>query len=126
VRVNPGLLSDCGTIIGRVFEDKNFDGEQQEGEAGIANAVVILDDGTRITTDVNGLYSVANVLSGARSGVLDLTSVPGYTFAPNQKIKANNSQSRLVRLAPGGLARMNFAVMPAVFEASRPEASNNE
>jgi uncharacterized repeat protein (TIGR01451 family) len=126
VRVNPGLLSDCGTIIGRVFEDKNFDGEQQEGELGIANAVVILDDGTRITTDVNGLYSIANVLSGARSGVLDLTSVPGYTFAPNQKVKANNSQSRLVRLAPGGLARMNFAVTPAVFEASRSEASNNE
>ncbi len=117
IRVSPGLISDCGTIIGRVFEDKNFDGEQQRDEPGMANAVVILDDGTRITTDVNGLYSIANVLSGARTGVLDLTSVPGYTFAPNQKVKERNSQSRLVRLAPGGLSRMNFAIMPVNSEA---------
>jgi hypothetical protein len=52
---------------------------------------------------------------------LDLTSVPGYTFAPNQKIKERNSQSRLVRLAPGGLSRMNFAVMPVNVEASSHE-----
>jgi uncharacterized repeat protein (TIGR01451 family) len=121
IRVSPGLISDCGTIIGRVFEDKNFDGEQQTNEPGIANSVIILDDGTRITTDVNGLYSIANVLSGARTGVLDLTSIPGYTFAPNHKVKERNSQSRLVRLAPGGLSRMNFAVMPVNSEATTHE-----
>jgi uncharacterized repeat protein (TIGR01451 family) len=121
IRISPGLIADCGTIVGRVFEDKNFDGEQQSYEPGMANAVVILDDGTRITTDVNGLYSIANVLSGARTGVLDLTSVPGYTFAPNRQVKERNSQSRLVRLAPGGLSRMNFAVMPVNSEASPHE-----
>jgi uncharacterized repeat protein (TIGR01451 family) len=125
IRVSPGLLTDCGTIIGRVFDDKNFDGEQQPDEPGIANAVVILDDGTRITTDSNGLYSVMNVLSGARTGVLDLTSVPGYTFAPNQKVKERNSQSRLVRLAPGGLVRMNFGVTPVV-KSVASEASHHE
>lgn len=121
IRVSPGIIADCGTIIGRVFEDKNFDGEQQPNEPGIANSVIILDDGTRITTDVNGLYSIANVLSGARTGVLDLTSIPGYRFAPNHKVKERNSQSRLVRLAPGGLSRMNFAVMPVNSEATTHE-----
>jgi uncharacterized repeat protein (TIGR01451 family) len=112
VRVNAGLLSDCGLILGRVFEDKNFDGEQQPGEPGLANAVVMLDDGTKVTTDVNGLYSIANVQSGNRSGVLDLTSVPGYDIAPNRVSKERNSQSRLVQLAPAGMVRMNFAVTP--------------
>jgi uncharacterized repeat protein (TIGR01451 family) len=112
VKVRSGILSDCGTLIGRVFEDKNFDGEQQTGEAGIPNAVVILDDGNRISTDVNGLFSVANVISGSRTGVLDLSSVPGYNIAPNHKVRERNSQSRLVRLEPGGLVRMNFAVTP--------------
>ncbi|MBD2329351.1 DUF11 domain-containing protein [Alkalinema sp. FACHB-956] len=119
LRIRPGLLSDCGTLIGRVFEDKNFDGEQQPGEPGIPNAVVILDDGNRITTDANGLFSVANVISGYRTGVLDLSSIPGYTFAPNRKFKERNSQSRLVHLSPGGLVRMNFAVTPAAQEVAK-------
>jgi hypothetical protein len=119
VKVRSGILSDCGTLIGRVFEDKNFDGEQQTGEPGIANAVVILDDGNRITTDVNGLFSVANVIAGSRTGVLDLSSVPGYDFAANRKFRERNSQSRLVRLEPGGLVRMNFAVTPTLREVMK-------
>lgn len=113
LRVRNGILTDCGTIVGRVFEDKNFDGEQQPGERGIPNAVIFLDDGNRITTDQNGMFSIANVLSGYRTGVLDLSSVPGYTLAPNQKFHERDSQSRLVHLEPGGLVRMNFAVTPA-------------
>jgi uncharacterized repeat protein (TIGR01451 family) len=119
MKVRPGLLSDCGVIIGRVFDDKNFDGEQQPQEPGIPNAVIFLDDGNRITTDAKGLFSVSNVLSGARTGVLDLTSIPGYTLASDQPLKTNRqNQSRFVRLAPGGLVRMNFAVTPRSLPSS--------
>jgi uncharacterized repeat protein (TIGR01451 family) len=118
LRVRSGLLSDCGTLLGRVFVDKNADGEQQPGEPGVPNAVIILDDGNRITTDRQGMYHVANVLSGSRTAVLDQTSVPGYTLAPNSQLIERNSQSRLVKLSPGGLARMNFAVTPAAKEAA--------
>ncbi|MBE9210716.1 DUF11 domain-containing protein [Nostoc sp. LEGE 06077] len=111
--IRPGIVADCGTIIGRVFEDKNFDGEQQNGEPGIPNAVIFLENGNRITTDPNGLFSVANVLPGSHTGVLDLSSVPGYTLAPNRKFRERNTQSRWVRLEPGGLVRMNFAVTPS-------------
>ncbi|MGD1953614.1 MAG: hypothetical protein ACFB14_28810 [Leptolyngbyaceae cyanobacterium] len=114
--IRPGILSDCGSIIGRVFVDKNFDGEQQSGEAGVPNAVIYLDDGNRIIADPDGLFSMANVVSGNRVGVLDLSSLPGYTLAPNLYRLENNSQSRLVRLEPGGLVRMNFAVTPTFGE----------
>lgn len=120
LRIRPGIVSDCGTIIGRVFIDKNFDGEQQPGEPGIPNAVVFLQDGNRITTDPNGLFSLGNVLPGSHTGVLDLSSVPGYKLAPNKKFRDRNSQSRLVRLEPGGLVRMNFAVTPISEEAVKP------
>ncbi|HEY9597295.1 MAG TPA: hypothetical protein V6D33_06455 [Cyanophyceae cyanobacterium] len=113
LRIRPGILSDCGTLVGRVFVDKNFDGEQQPGEPGVPNAVIYMDDGNRITTDANGLFSLANVIAGNRTGTLDLTSLPGYSLAPNLYFIEGNSQSRLVRLEPGGLARMNFAVTPA-------------
>lgn len=116
LKIRPGIVSDCGTIIGRVFIDKNFDGEQQAGEPGVPNAVIFLEDGNRIITDPNGLFSLANALPGNHTGVLDLSSVPGYTLAPNEKFRERNSQSRLVRLEPGGLVRMNFAVTPAFQE----------
>jgi uncharacterized repeat protein (TIGR01451 family) len=112
VRLNAGLLSNCGTIIGRVFEDRNFDGEQQDGEPGIPNAVVYLEDGNRITSDPNGLFSVKCALPGYHTGVLDPMSVPGYKIAPNHRFIERNSESRLVRLAPGSMVRMNFAVVP--------------
>jgi uncharacterized repeat protein (TIGR01451 family) len=116
LRIGEGILSDCGTLVGRVFVDKNFDGEQQPGEPGVPNAVIFMDDGNRITTDPNGLFSLANVIGGNRTGTLDLSSLPGYALAPNLYFIEGNSQSRLVRLAPGGMARMNFAVTPAYGE----------
>jgi uncharacterized repeat protein (TIGR01451 family) len=112
LRIRPGILSDCGSLIGRVFIDKNFDGEQQPGEPGVPNAVIYMDDGNRIVTDANGLYSLGSVLSGTRTLAIDLTSVPGYTLAPNLYFIERNSQSRLVKLAPGALSRVNFAVTP--------------
>ncbi len=112
VDVRNGLLTDLGTIVGRVFVDKNFDGEQQYGEPGVPNAVVCMENGNRIVTDKDGLFSVANVLPGWHTGVLDLTSVPGYTYAPNPYVLSSESQVRAVRLEPGGMARMNFAVTP--------------
>jgi uncharacterized repeat protein (TIGR01451 family) len=116
LKIRPGLLSNCATLIGRVFVDKNFDGEQQSGEAGIPNAVIYMDDGNRIITDANGMFSVANVIAGNRTGTLDLTSLPGYIQAPNLYRIDKNSQSRLVKLAPSGMGRMNFAVTPAFGE----------
>ncbi|WOD40589.1 hypothetical protein [Nodosilinea sp. E11] len=114
--IRPGIVSDCGTIVGRVFVDRNFDGQQQPGEPGVPNAVVFMDDGNRILTDPDGLFSLANVLPGYRVGTLDLYSLPGYTLAPNLYRIEENSASRFVRLSPGGLGRMNFAVTPTFGE----------
>jgi len=116
LRIRQGILSDCGTLIGRVFVDKNFDGEQQPNEPGVPNAVIYMDDGNRIVTDANGLYSLANVISGYRSAALDLTSLPGYSLAPNKYFIETNSPSRLVKLSPGSMVRVNFGVTPAFSE----------
>ena len=119
VVVRPGIVSDCGTLIGRVFEDKNFDGEQQPGEPGIPNAVVFLEDGNRVMTDPDGLFSLPYVLAGFHTGTLDLTSLPGYSLAPNLYRIDKNSSARSVRLEPSGMARMNFAVTPTYREGVR-------
>ena len=112
LQLESGIIRDAGTLIGRVFVDKNFDGEQQVGEPGVPNAVIYLDNGNRIITDPEGLFSVSNVLPGYHTGTLDLTTIPEYGLAPNLRFSEQNSSSRLVQLEPGGLVRMNFAVTP--------------
>jgi uncharacterized repeat protein (TIGR01451 family) len=119
IRIRPGILSDCGTIIGRVFHDKNYDGEQQKNEPGIANAVIYMDDGNRIITDKNGIYTLSNVIAGNRTATIDLSSLPGYALAPNKNFIEKNSHSRLVKLAPGSMVRINFSVTPAFGEQQR-------
>jgi uncharacterized repeat protein (TIGR01451 family) len=120
VKVTPGLVSNCGTILGRVFVDKNFDGEQQTGEIGVPNAAIYMDDGNRITTDKDGLFSLKCALPGYRNGSLDLTTLPGYTLAPNRRFVERNSPGRLVHLSPGGMVRMNFGVTPTFQEQVKP------
>lgn len=114
--IRPGLLNDCGTLIGKVFVDKNFDGEQQAGEPGVPNAVIYLEDGSRITTDADGLYSLKNVCPGYHTGILDLTSIPGYELAPNPRRREQRSPSRLFKMSPGAMVRLNFAVTPSAGE----------
>jgi uncharacterized repeat protein (TIGR01451 family) len=117
--IRQGLIRDTGTLIGRVFVDKNFDGQQQANEPGIPNAVIYLDDGNRVTTDPNGLFSVQSAVAGYRTGTLDLSSLPGYSLAPNLYFSERNSPSRLVKLAPGGIVRMNFGVTPTAREVKK-------
>jgi uncharacterized repeat protein (TIGR01451 family) len=117
--IRQGLIRDTGTLLGRVFVDKNFDGQQQPNEPGIPNAVIYLDDGNRITTDANGLFSVQAAVAGYRTGTLDFSSLPGYSLAPNLHFKERNSPSRLVKLAPGGIVRMNFGVTPTAREVKK-------
>jgi len=111
VRLRQGLLTDTGTIVGRVWIDRNRDGEQQRGEPGLPGAVVMLDDSTRIVADANGLFSVPTVTAGWHAAAIDMASVPGYTLA-RPRFRERNSQSRMVRLSPGGLVRLNFGVVP--------------
>lgn len=125
LKIRQGILSDCGSLIGRVFVDKNFDGEQQPGEPGVPNAVIFMDDGNRITTDPDGLFSLSCLLPGQRTGTLDLSSLPGYSLAPNEYRIQDNSQSRLVQISPGGMERINFAVTPTFREVAPAEGTEN-
>lgn len=114
VQIRQGILSDTGTLLGRVFVDTNQDGEQQRGEPGIPDAVVVLDDSTRIVTDANGLFSVPTVPAGYHAAVLDFRSVPGFVLARNTRFLERRGPARLIHLEPGGLARANFGLLPRV------------
>ena len=58
VRVIPDPTFDCADIIGKVFDDKNADGYQDEGEPGIANVRLATVRGLIITTDAQGRFHI--------------------------------------------------------------------
>ena len=120
IQIRDGLLSDTGTLIGRVFEDLNQDGEQERGEPGLPNVSVLLDDSTIVVSDVNGLFSVPTVTPGYHTATLDFRTAPGYVVAPNHRFIERATPTRLVHLEPGGLARVNFGLQKRSPAKARP------
>jgi large repetitive protein len=107
VRVTPSPLFDCGEIIGKVFDDRNGNGYQDDGELGIAGARVATVNGLLITADQYGRYHVTcAAVPNARIGSnfilkLDPGSLPG-----GYQITTENP--RVVRLTRGKITELNF------------------
>lgn len=59
VRVIPDALFDCTDVIGTVYDDKNANGYQDQGEPGLANVRVATVNGVLVTTDAEGRYHIA-------------------------------------------------------------------
>ena len=75
VRADFGIISRS-EISGIVFYDANDDGEYNRGDVGIKDAVLTLEDGKRVTTQVDGTYSIRNASVGEHKITLDLNSLP--------------------------------------------------
>jgi len=107
VRVIPDPLFDCSDLIGKVFDDKNINGYQDEGEPGLAGVRVVTPRGLLITTDDYGRFHIAcadvpNELHGSNFLMkLDTRTLPsGY--------RVTTENPRVVRLTRGKLVKLNF------------------
>ncbi len=107
VRVIPDPLFDCSDLIGKVFDDKNINGYQDEGEPGLAGVRVVTPRGLLITTDDYGRFHIAcadvpNELHGSNFLMkLDTRTLPsGY--------RLTTENPRVVRLTRGKLVKLNF------------------
>ncbi len=109
VSIGPDLLLDCTDVIGKVFDDGNGNGVQDEGERGIANARLVTVNGLLVTSDANGRYHIAcaatpNAMIGGNFVLkLDEASLPtGYG------VTGGNPKG--VRLTAGVMQRVDFTV----------------
>jgi len=107
VRVIPDPLFDCSDLIGKVFDDKNRNGYQDEGEPGLAGVRVATPRGLLVTTDDYGRFhitcaDVPNELHGSNFIMkLDERTLPsGY--------RVTTENPRVVRLTRGKLVKLNF------------------
>jgi uncharacterized repeat protein (TIGR01451 family) len=103
VTVTLDPLFDLGTIIGKVFEDRNGDGWQDRDEPGVPGAMIVLDNGDYSITDEYGRYHFPAVKPGHRLVKINLLSLPpGSTVTTDEAL--------VVSVTPGLLAKANFGV----------------
>ncbi len=141
VRILPEAIFDCSDVIGKVFEDHNGNGYQDDPtagrdggitdqtyygdgkggkggklgvapqpeptvERGIPGVRLVSPDGTVITTDENGLFSVPCAALPADRGSNFILKLDERTLPTGFRPTTENP--RVVRLTPGLMAEINF------------------
>jgi CshA-type fibril repeat protein len=96
----------CSEVIGKVFDDKNQDGQQDEGEPGIAGARLATVNGDIITTDEYGRYSVPCAAIPEDIGSTFLLKLDPRSLPTGYRLTTENPKT--VRLTQGTMRRMNF------------------
>lgn len=99
VEVREGLFSDSGFLLGKVFEDINGNGIQDNYEPGIPKISLIMEDGTVIVTDAAGRYSVPNITKGTHVIRLDQRVLPGGPFVkakPQEEAPAKETMTQKI------------------------------
>ena len=113
VRLRPLLFTDGFTVIGRVTEGGCRDPESKR--TGIAGIRLLLEDGTFVVTDKDGLYHFEGVRPGRHVVQLDRASMPA-THEPvacdSDTRQAGSATSRFVESAGGLLKRVDFQLRP--------------
>ncbi|MCH8059597.1 MAG: OmpA family protein [Proteobacteria bacterium] len=94
---------DLGTVIGKVFHDKDGDGWLDPGEEGIAGAMVVLDSGVYALTDTHGRYHFPAIKPGQRMLKINLPRISGNA-------RATTGERQVLSVTPGLLAKANFGV----------------
>lgn len=98
---------DCGEIIGKVFDDKNRNGYQDEGEPGLPGVRVATVRGVLITTDAHGRFHVACAdLPEKRIGSNFIMKLDTRTLPSGYSLTTENP--RVVRLTAGKMTKLNF------------------
>ena len=107
VRVVPEPTFDCSDIIGKVFDDQNANGYQDEGEPGIPNVRLATARGLLVTTDSEGRFHVAcAVIPQAQRGSNFIMKLDERTLPSGYRITTENP--REVRATRGKLVKLNF------------------
>ena len=112
VQVLPGVFSDRGFVLGSVWADCNRNAQRDAGEPGIPGVRLFLEDGTHVTTDGQGKYSLYGVRAQTHVLKLDRTTLPAGAGAPVLLANRNagDGGSRFVDMKNGDLHQADFAV----------------
>jgi uncharacterized repeat protein (TIGR01451 family) len=124
VSIVPDPLFDLGTVIGKVFHDENENGRQDKGEPTVGGAKIVMEDGTVITTDKNGMYHLEGIMPGRHLFKIVMSTVPeGATLTTEEAVVIDVTKGLMrkvnfgLRLPEGGVKTRPFTIST---DTSRP------
>jgi large repetitive protein len=107
VSITPSAVFDCAELLGKVFEDSNRNGVQDDGERGLPAVRLATVNGQLITTDSFGRYHLTcAAVPDARIGSNFVLKVDPRTLPAGYALTQDNPQS--IRLTRGKFGEMNF------------------
>ncbi|MFC1668065.1 SdrD B-like domain-containing protein, partial [Chlamydiota bacterium] len=115
VRIAIDPLFDLGTVIGKVFNDVNKNGIQDEDELGVAGVRLVTEYGVIVYTDFDGKYHIPAVRPGRHVIKIDKDTLPAGS-------EVLTEEAYLVKITEGLLAKVNFAVTIPEEEITDPFA----
>ncbi len=118
VRIAPDPIFDCSDIIGKVFNDRNGNGIQEEGEEGLSEVTVTTVYGLLITTDEFGRYHVpCAAIPDAFLGSNFIMKLDESTLPFGFLMTSENPE--IVRVTRGKLTKLNFGA--AIYRLAKIE-----
>lgn len=121
VRVIPDPVFDCSDVIGKVFDDRNANGYQDEGEPGIPNVRLATVRGLLITTDAEGRYHVTcAMVPNEFRGSNFIMKLDERTLPSGYRVTTENP--RIIHLTRGKMGKLNFGA--AIHRVVRLELSD--
>ena len=99
-------IFDCTDVIGKVYDDRNQNGYQDQGEPGLAGVRIATVRGELITTDQYGRYHVPCQALPAEIGSNIILKVDTRSLPSGYRMTTENP--RVMRATAGKMVRVNF------------------
>jgi uncharacterized repeat protein (TIGR01451 family) len=107
VRVIPDPTLDCSDVIGKVFDDANLNGYQDEGEMGLPGVRVVTARGLITTADKYGRFHITcAVVPDPDRGSNFILKVDDRSLPSGYRITTENP--RVLRATRGKMLKFNF------------------
>ena len=107
VRVIPDPTFDCTDVIGKVFDDRNLNGQQDAGERGLSGVRVVTARGLIATSDEYGRFNIiCAVVPDEIRGSSFIVKLDERTLPTGYRVTTENP--RVQRATRGKMLRFNF------------------
>ena len=111
VKVTGGVFTREACIVGKVYADCDGNAAQNKGEPGVPGVTLFLEDGTSLTTDENGQYSICGVRPITHVLKIDSKTLPtGSVLGITSNRNAGDPNSLFVDVLAGQLHNTEFRV----------------
>ena len=124
VRMIPDPDFDCTDILGKVFDDRNGNGVQDDGEPGLPGVRLATARGLLITTDAEGRYHITcPLIPNEDRGSNFIVKLDDRTLPTGYRVTSGNPET--VRLTRGKLHRRRTAGLRRCHAVPRADVRQN-